>query len=142
MGRTRIGPYARWEEETRETSRRGLEALLPPAAEWPSFVEATAEGHDQAGAFDPAAAGEALSRHLEREIGGATPPAAAPPAAAQPSRQTPPGPPQEAPESTLPENLRAEIEDFLKRDKGAEVSDDEMKAYLKGAIDPNVEPDK
>jgi hypothetical protein len=137
MGRVRIGLYSRWEEETREASRRGLEPLLPQAAEWPTFVEAAAEGREEAGAFDPAAAAEALSKHLERSVGGEVP---SPPPPTP--KEAPAGPPQEPGESALPENLRAEIEDFLNRDKGGELSDEEMKAFLKGAIDPNVESDK
>jgi hypothetical protein len=132
----RIGIYARWEEETREASRRGLEALLPPAGEWPSFVEAAQPG-DEAAAFDPAAAEAALSARPEGALGGEAPPEPTPPA-----RDAAAVPPQQPGQATLPENLRAEIEDFLNRDKGGELSDDEMKAFLKGAIDPNVEPDK
>jgi hypothetical protein len=137
MGRTRIGIYARWEEETREASRRGAEALLPPAGEWPSFVDAVTEGQADAGAFDPAAASEALSKHLEKVVGAEAPP---PPASGP--KKTEAAPPQSPPDATLPTNLQTEIEDFLNRDKGGELSDEEMKAFLKGAIDPNVEPDK
>lgn len=127
--------YRRWEQEVREASRRGLEGILAPASEWPSFLqERPAAGEAEAFDFP---AGPSLEKLMEAEApaGGAAPAEAPAPADAAP------GPAQELPESRLPENLREEIEGFLNRDRSAPASEDEIKAYLKGGIDPNVEPE-
>ncbi len=71
------------------------------------------------------------------------PPAADPPAQqdGQPIETIPLASP-DTPDAQLPEDLRAEIEDFLNRDRPTQPSDSEVKDFLKGGIDPNLDPEK
>lgn len=143
--------YRRWEEEVREASCRGLEGILPPAAQWPSFLLASAPRDAGAEGLDFPSPGS-LDALLEREMPSPEAPPAGPSAtvsqapragaAGTPTAQAGSGPLQELPESKLPESLRAEIEEFLDQDRPAPATDDEVKAYLKGGIDPNVEPEE
>ncbi len=134
-------PFQRWEEETRQASIRGLEGLLCPPGEWPSFLVFSA--------------GPEPESTLPWEVGGGVIPlaesnASSPPgpspaeAPLPPAGETPPPLPQEAtqiPEAKRPEDLRTEIEDFLGQDRPAALTEEEVQAYVKGGFDPNLEPE-
>jgi len=126
--------YHRWELDTREASCQGLEGLLSPPSEWPSFLDAPA----------PVVVEEPLTLSREEIPEAGAPESAKPaaPPAEKPGAGAPAGRMKDLPETQLPENLRAEIEDFLNRDRPAQADDDELASMLKGGFDPNVEPEK
>jgi len=156
--------YRTWERETREASLRGLEGLLPPPAEWPSFLDRLAASGSADDSFDyptPVALPEVETEPVQtgpeapagREPASAAGKTSAAPAPAPAPRR--PGKPgkqaeessqaggmQELPESLLPDSLREEIEDFLNKDRPAPASEEEIENYLKGGIDPNIDPEE
>jgi len=131
--------YHRWELDTREASCQGLEGLLSPPSEWPSFLDAPApvvveEPLTLSGGEIPEVGAPTLGAPETANV-------AAPPVE-KPGAGAPAGGMKDLPETQLPENLRAEIENFLNRDRPAQADDDEMASMLKGGFDPNVEPEK
>lgn len=126
--------YHRWELDTREASCQGLEGLLSPPSEWPSFLDAPA----------PVVVEEPLTPSREElpEASARESTEQAAPPAEKSAEGAAAGGMKDLPETQLPENLRAEIEDFLNRDRPAKADDDELASMLKGGFDPNVEPEK
>jgi hypothetical protein len=122
--------YSRWERELREISLKGMEDLMPPVAEWPSFlVRSGAEASDDSFEALGLSARQSLAAALE-----STPPEAAEAGSAEAGS---------APAAAqVPDPLRAEIEDFLNKDKPAGASEEELAAFLKSGIDPNMDPEE
>jgi len=136
--------YNRWEREVREASVKGLEEILPPVAQWPSFLISEQVDLASAMAFEAVdmSARDALDRALystspAAEKGGEAPAGVGAPHPAQ----GPGGPAKALPESQLPDPLRAEIEEFLNRDKPTGPSEEDFDAFVKGGLDPNLDPE-
>ena len=126
-------PFRHWEEEVREASLRGIEGVLLPPGEWESFLSVAVPDFYTSGTGLP----------WETPVEPPPPTAADSPAQQDGSpTETIPLASPDAPDAQLPENLRAEIEDFLNRDRPTQASDSEVKDFLKGGIDPNVDPEK
>ncbi len=150
-------PFQRWEEEVREASLRGIEGVLPPPAKWESFLGAAVSDFYTSGTGLPWETAMESVPGIEPVPGMESVPGMEP----VPEMEPPPGPtadspaqedgqPTEisplaspdAPDAQLPENLRAEIEGFLNPDRPTQASDSEVKDFLKGGIDPNMDPEK
>ncbi len=138
-------PFQRWEEEVREASLRSIEGILPPPAKWESFLAVAVPDFFTHGTGLPWEAAMEPGAGMEAAPGmePPPPPAADPPAQqdGQPTETIPVASP-DTPDAQLPENLRVEIEDFLNRDRPTQPSDSEVKDFLKGGIDPNLDPEK